>query len=253
METVARPTAQRIIPNPDRARLHRAEVIDAFELPVGIADREQRHGGAKLAVVHVPQAFGAGGLVVPEDVLEAILVEVTHTAHDPLAIQEGWQFGHLIRQINRAIELPNHHFLGRDVAPENIGGTIAGEVANAEDFPLQIDGGQVDCPIVGQPLHLPDAVIAGAGVAPEDIGGAIAIEVANPFHLPATFADVWWGDDGADIVATLHFPESGVAGAGVVPEQVSVAVPIEVPTAADFPAAVAHCWPRNDADRLTFA
>ncbi len=78
------------------AFLHGAKVIDALDLPVEIGDGVDGDGCPELAVVHVPQAFGSGGLVVPEDVFEAVAVEVTNAAHDPLAIQERREFGHFI-------------------------------------------------------------------------------------------------------------------------------------------------------------
>src|SRR6516162_6779273 len=157
-------------------------------------------------------------------------------------------------QNGTATHLPDYHrpvgacrSAGVGAAPQDVGLAVVAEVAGARARPtggnmLPADRGQD-----GTATHLPDyhrpvgaCRSAGVGAAPQDVGLAVAVEVVGADDRP-TGGNHLVADVGQDRTAA-HFPDRYLAvGAvrhrpvGAAPQDVGLAVAVEVAGADDLP------------------
>src|SRR3954453_4172534 len=111
-----------------------------------------------------------GRRVEPERVAMSIVVEVAPPSRLPRCVERA--------KIHRATPVAALHgpvlFAARHlVEPENVGGAIAVEIADARDAPVSaLACAEVDRLRPVAVLHLPLIDLAGVDVAPKDIGHA---------------------------------------------------------------------------------
>src|SRR5205823_8244809 len=134
------------------------------------------------------------------------------------------------------VHQPDVILASRGVAPQDVGLAVAVEVTD----PLHLPGlvaQRVDRTRPGdrETVHQPDVVLAGRSIAPQDVGLAIAVEVADPLHLPARGriheVDGTLGGDAQPV----HQPAVILARRGVAPQNVGLAVAVEVATPLHLP------------------
>src|SRR5580704_9972193 len=123
------------------------EVGHASELPagtrgggkVGIAcgPREALESGARPERLHEPHLDGSRAGVVPHDVADAIVVEITYPTNDPVGAGRYPQGAIEIDQLDHrpAVHEPNRNLVGLHVAPEDVGEAVLIEVADRVRFP----------------------------------------------------------------------------------------------------------------------
>src|SRR6266480_7473517 len=129
----------------------------------------------------------------------------------------------------------------RDVAPQDVGLAVAIEVADPLHLPRLV-AQRVDRTRPGdrETVHQVDVVLAGRGVAPQEVGLAVAVEVADPLHLPARGRIHKVDGTLGSGAQPVHQPDVVLAGRGVPPQDVGLAVAVEITDAGDGPVRVLH-------------
>ena len=177
--------------------------------------RRRRHCRA----VHEPGADVAGA-VDPENIAHAVAVVVAGLSNIP-----GGRYvaEHRGRQDLSAVHQPDAD-IAAGIAPENVGRPIAVEVTNAGNLPGRRHRPEVyRLDDIGA-VHHPHSDLVGRGVVPEDV--ALAVRSGNSPRRWHVADDRRLHDRRA-----VHEPDAEVA-AGVTPQNVAVAVAVEV-TGAD--------------------
>src|SRR5579872_2466452 len=215
----------------------------ADNLPVRADHAEVAAGEAGVAGAGVgePEHHVAVG-VAPEDVGLAVAVVVADRLDAPVAGDhphvddaEAGEPGPGIREVELDVAV--------GVAPEHAVLADAIEVADLLQRPARAEGAEVNAGEAGEPgaaVGEIDLDVAAAAVAPEDVSLAVAVEVADALNAPA-------GGDDPDILAG----EAGEPGAGVgqvefhiavdvAPEDVGLAVVVEIADLLDRPAGRDH-------------
>src|SRR5437773_4025971 len=132
------------------------------------------------------------------------------------------------------------------VAPQDVGLAVAIEVAD----PLHLPGlvaHSVDRTRPGdrETVHQVDVVLAGRGVAPQEVGLAVAVEVADPLHLPARGRIHEVDGTLGGGAQPIRQPDVVLAGRGVAPQDVGLAVAVEVADPLHLAGLVAHSVDRT--------
>src|SRR5204863_1734095 len=129
----------------------------------------------------------------------------------------------------------------RGVAPQYVGLAVTIEVADPLHLPSLV-AQRVDRTRPGdrETVHQVDVVLAGRDVAPQDVGPAVAVEVADPLHLPARGRIHKVDGTLGGGAQPVHQPDVVLASRGVAPQDVGLAVAIEVADPLHLPRLVAH-------------
>src|SRR5207302_1519076 len=128
------------------------------------------------------------------------------------------------------------------VAPEHVRLAVAVVVTHRGDLPVEVgDSSQITLGrLDGDPIHQIEIVLAARAVPPHDVGLAVAVEVAYAFHLPAVVAhrpnEAFGRLDGG----AIHEVEVVLPGARVPPQDVGLAVAVEVADACHGPVGIGH-------------
>src|SRR5205814_7189354 len=115
--------------------------------------------------VHLPKHGLAIAGAPPEDVGEAVAVEVANALDVPL---EGNGVEVDVNQLLRAVHLPEHRG-AVVVAPDDVGLAVAVEVTDALDMPVGRDGIQVEAAELVAAVHFPHDGLAVARAAPDAV------------------------------------------------------------------------------------
>src|SRR5208282_415348 len=223
-----RRVAGRVVPE-NAALAGAVEVAGSADRPgAGRHGADVRGGGVQdRGAVHQPDRHVAGR-VAPENVAIAVAVEVAGADDRPGAGRHGADVRGGGIQDRGAVHQPDRHVAGR-VVPEQVGPTVAVEVAGADDRPGGRHGGDVRRGGVQDrgAVHLPDRHVAGR-VVPENVGFAVAVEVALADDRPGTGrygGDIRGG--GVQDRGSVHLPDRHIA-ARIAPGNVAIAVAVEV-------------------------
>ena len=224
----------------DRSRWRGRRQRRVLDLPVRL-----RHGpqvtlrGLDRRAVHRVQIVLARSRVAPEHVRLAVVIPGALDL--PRGIRHGAQiaFG---AEDGRAVHRVEVVLPGRAVPPQDVALPVAVEVAHAGDLPVLVG----DCAdkafarLDGGAVHEIDVVLAGADIPPQDVGFAVAIEVADSGDLPALVGHL------AEVALarldgqSVHQVDVVVPGGAVPPQDVGLAVAVEIADPGDLPALVGH-------------
>src|SRR6266508_1645112 len=183
----------------------------------------------------------------PEDVVEAVAVEVSGSDHRPVG---GLSADSLGRHERHAVHEPDRHGACRGVAPQNVAvagdAGIAVEVTDPDDRPGQGHTLEaVGSDKLRRAVHEPHPnIAAGAigavgGATPESVAEAVAIEIAGSDHRPVggDIAERLNLDDGRAGARAVQKPSLQIA-IGFAPQQVGFAIAVEVALPDDRPSVV---------------
>ena len=112
---------------------------------------------------------------------------------------------------------------------KDVGKAVAIEVARSDCLPGRPWIG-TDRPAADQavPAHFPDRDLAAARILPQDVvGKAVVSEIAGSDRFPGR-PGIGCHRAAADQAVPVHLPDRGLAGAGVLPQNVGIAVTGEV-------------------------
>jgi hypothetical protein len=199
----------------------------------GVRDRALR---LNLLAIHLPD-IDLAAVLTPENVAVAIAVEIVDALDVPIA-RDRKAHDSALRLNLLAIHLPDIDLAAAVLTPENVAVAIAVEVTDALDVPIGGDWGVRDSALRLNLLaihHLPDIDLAAAVLTPENVAVAIAVEIADALDVP--IGGDWGVRDSAlrlNLLA-IHLPDIDLAAAVLPPENVAVAVTIEVADALDVP------------------
>src|SRR5256712_693553 len=83
-----------------------------------------------------------------------------------------------------SIQKPDSHGAGGAVAPDQVGVTIAVDIAHPRNLPLQVGGAEGATTFELDSIQEPDIHRAGGAVAPDQVGVTVAVDIAHPCNLP---------------------------------------------------------------------
>src|SRR5579864_5478072 len=89
-------------------------------------------------------------------------------------------------------------------------------------------------------VHEPDRVRAGPAIAPQNVGFAVSIEVADPCNAPGEVRYRSEYSAARNLGGAVHKPDRVIAGRVVVPQDVGLAVCVEVADPRDTPVKIRH-------------
>src|SRR3954462_10808766 len=143
----------------------------------------------------------------------------------------------------RSIQHPHAQLTRCVILPDDIRSVVRIHVANAADVPVQISSigaEQLGTDDIGS-AHRPDSEPPSRPVLPDEIRIAIAVRITGPGDLPVGVRDlrdteVARGDD----LLAIHQPRSHPATGSVLPNQVGLAVTVDITNSSDFPVEVGH-------------
>lgn len=165
----------------------------------------------------VPGEVGFAVLVVIGD-RPQILTSLHRLANDGLGLGAA-----------EAIHEPDGGLVLAGVNPEEVVGAVAVEVAAALELPLGVSllaiklGAFFDRSV----FEGPGDDFSGVVVVPEEVGRVVVVEVAGAGELPDAIVDGSKLDGGGGL-GVVHQPEEVLAGGGVAPGEVCVAIIVEV-------------------------
>src|SRR5512132_2719080 len=136
-----------------------------------------------------------------------------------------------------AIHLPDIDLAAAVLPPEEVAVDVAVEVADALDVPIVGDWGVRDSALRLNLLatHLPDIDLAAAVLTPENVAVAIAVEIVDALDVPIA-SDRSVRDSALRVnLLAIHLPDIDLVAAVLTPENVAVAIAIEVTDALDVP------------------
>src|SRR5262249_17993608 len=108
--------------------------------------------------------------IEPQEIIDPIAFELADSCDLP-----GWAYSAQINRRAGAAIGPNESLSSRVVVPEDVGLTVAVEVAGAAHLPLRV---RTSAKCYGVPiLHIPINELIGGGVAPENVVNTIAVEI----------------------------------------------------------------------------
>src|SRR5882672_6251384 len=207
------------------------EVADPRDAPVEIRYRGEVGGAARnRGAVHEPDRVRAGCVVVPQDVGLAVPIEVADSRDAPVEIRCRSEVGSATR--NRgAVHEPDRVRAGYVVVPQDVGLAISVKVADPYDAPVEIRYRTEDGLAQNRgAVHEPDRDLAGGAVAPQDVGLAVSIEVADSRDAPVEIRYRSEVGSATRNRGAVHEPDRVRAGRVVMPQDVGLAVPVEIAT-----------------------
>src|SRR5882672_3732176 len=206
------------------------EVADPRDAPVEIPYRTDNMPAQNRSAVHEPDRDLAGGAVAPQDVGLAVPIEVADSRDAPVEIRCRSEVGSATR--NRGvIHEPDRVRAGYVVVPQDVGLAISVKVADPYDAPVEIRYRTEDGLAQNRgAVHEPDRDLAGGAVAPQDVGLAVSIEVADSRDAPVEIRYRSEVGSATRNRGAVHEPDRVRAGRVVMPQDVGLAVPVEIAT-----------------------
>src|SRR5258708_8294581 len=138
--------------------------------------------------------------------------------------------------------------------PEDVGLAVLVEVAAPCNAPVEVGPCAEDRLAQNRgAVHDPDRDPAGHAVAPQDVGLAVPVEVAEPRNAPVEIR--YRGEVGgaARNRGAVHEPDRVRAGRAVMPQDVGLAIPVEVAAPRTALVEVHHCTEVSIAPHLPSA
>src|SRR2546421_538323 len=182
-----------------------------------------------LLAIHLPEIDLAAAVLTPENVAVAIAVEIVDALDVPIASDRSVRDSALRLNL-LAIHLPDIDLAAAVLTPEKVAVAVAVELADALDVPIDGDWDVRDSALRLNLLaiHPPHIALPAAVLTPENVAVEVAVEVADALAVP--IVGDWGVRDSAlrlNLLA-IHLPEIDLAAAVLAPENVALAVGIEV-------------------------
>src|SRR5882672_2957972 len=208
--------------------------------PVEIRFRSEHRAARNRGAIHEPDYVLAGGAVAPQDVGLAVPVEVAVPRDAPVEIRYRSEVGSAAR--NRgAVHEPDRVRAGCVVVPQDVGLAIPVKVADPYDAPVEVPYRTDNMPAQNRSaVHEPDRDLAGGAVAPQDVGLAVPIEVADSRDAPVEIRCRSEVGSATRNRGAVHEPDRVRAGYVVVPQDVGLAISVEVADSRDAPVEIRY-------------
>src|SRR5262249_38060841 len=124
--------------------------------------------------------------------------------------------------------------------PDQVGVAIAEEIADRDNVPARIERVVGDDPAAhrGHPVYELNLGEPVGAAAPDQVGVAVAVEVAGPDNLPAQIERIIGEDAAADSGRAVQELDFGQPVRAALPDQIALAVAVEVAARHDLPARI---------------
>jgi len=133
----------------------------------------------------------------------------------PIDVAEGADESALLN--GKAVHLPLDHIPRRDVAPHDVGFSVAIEIADAFGMPIDVgDRGHVAARAHSASVHQPSDHVAGRLVPLYDIGLAVLVQITDSDDLPIQIGDCR-GIDRRGGRYAVHQPDHVLTGRSAAP------------------------------------
>src|SRR5450755_526941 len=197
------------------------------------ATATQRSGPELLRTIratHEPYLAGPGYGILPDEIRVAIPIQVVYRSNAP--VSDGSQ--HFRRTGDhitaRAAQVPYLEVAVDGILPNQVRPPIAVKIPRPGDAPgvscCQFGPAQQGDPQGSTEIF--DPGMTRRRILPDQIWVAIAIEVRGRYNAPAIYAGNRRGLDRTDPIRTAQEPYLSLAGCGILPHQIGMAVAVEI-------------------------